>query len=722
MSNGTLATPITLTLGTSGSLSLDGYAVSSATCSSSPCTLSITTTQSNDMIFVFASANVGGSFFTPTDGQGLTWNTRYSCASSGRLICTYWAKAPNPLTGDTVSVSFSGGVSSARLLIVAVNGANTASPFDPNGALPNLTTSGSSCRFTTTNPDDFLISVVEEGGLPALGAPSGFTSLDTTTYGFESADAYQIVSALQSGTVEAWQGAGGATLYCDAIQVGTSSSGGTTKVYVDSGSAWTVTPNPLGGSGPQEQWAATSASGGTISGVTVATVTYQHQYLLTVTPNPSAGGTVSPSSGTWYSAGAVAPISASANLPTYTFNGWTGTGTCAYTGTSDPASVAMNCPATETANFGPPITYPVTIQYNCNPGPCGPPTWTLDYGWISFGTCNPSDITPAPLGTGAVPITQAANPIVISSPAAVLCWEVPTISPSTGVTFISSAAGLQQNSITGPVTFTVTLTNEFQLTMQQSCNGVGCPGGTGNLVSYDGGSTWLTPPATAWYVAGTVVNIGEFPGPTYFFDQWFSSGSGGTPPNDQNQFDTITMNSAITETANYLTGGTIDTAAYNYNGAPCRPNGASEPGLTIQYSGAFHGLDYVYVVTTKAGGVVQLSNVPPTTYSVSFLDDTNYVSASYTDGSNFAVAAGQTINENVCYNGLPSAPMGGSASPQELGALGLLASLVISVHGNGDKVSAGEATSSGDGRALARSVWKAVHAVGRRTSRRDKVG
>ena len=79
-----------------------------------------------------------------------------------------------------------------------------------------------------------------------------------------------------------------------------------------------------------------------------------------------AGGTVSPGSG-WKNSGAVISISATPLNNTsvsYNFNGWTGSGTGSYSGTNNPASITMNGPVAETANF---TQNPIQVTVQTNP-------------------------------------------------------------------------------------------------------------------------------------------------------------------------------------------------------------------------------------------------------------------------------------------------------------------------------------------------------------------
>ncbi|HMD78817.1 MAG TPA: hypothetical protein VKF39_02420 [Nitrososphaerales archaeon] len=193
------------------SLELDGHAVSSSSCTS-PCTLSISTTLPYDVIVVLVEGNAGGvSCSLPTDTQGLSWKIRTACAdtpagSPGQMAYgAYWAVASSPLSSDTVSVTITGG-GNLRLLIFAVNGANTNNPFDPNGALPSFSSANepSGCVMSTSNPNDFLFSTAQQGATPTYVVPTGFTPIDHTTFGEESEDAFDIVTTTQSTVTTTW--------------------------------------------------------------------------------------------------------------------------------------------------------------------------------------------------------------------------------------------------------------------------------------------------------------------------------------------------------------------------------------------------------------------------------------------------------------------------------------------------------------------------------------
>src|SRR5205823_14061159 len=88
------------------------------------------------------------------------------------------------------------------------------------------------------------------------------------------------------------------------------------------------------------------------------------QYYLTM--SPGSGGTVTPSSG-WKNSGTTISITATPTNNTsvsYSFNGWTGSGAGSYSGTTNPASITMSGPITETAAF---TQNPVQVTVQTNP-------------------------------------------------------------------------------------------------------------------------------------------------------------------------------------------------------------------------------------------------------------------------------------------------------------------------------------------------------------------
>jgi subtilase family serine protease len=107
-----------------------------------------------------------------------------------------------------------------------------------------------------------------------------------------------------------------------------------------------------GGTGTQFAWNSWSDAGAIshmVSPTTATTYTanFNTQFMLTM--SAGSGGTVSPASG-FFNSGQPVSISAIPNT-NFAFTGWTGTGTGSFTGATNPATVTMNSPITETAAF-----------------------------------------------------------------------------------------------------------------------------------------------------------------------------------------------------------------------------------------------------------------------------------------------------------------------------------------------------------------------------------
>ena len=121
----------------------------------------------------------------------------------------------------------------------------------------------------------------------------------------------------------------------------------------------------LPGSTSSEQWIATPATG-TVSAPSSINAQYAHQYYVTLTANPTAGGNVSVASG-WFNAGANLQTTASA-ASGWSFEDWNGSGQGSYTGATASISEVVNSPLSESAVFYPGLTVSssnnVTVSYS----------------------------------------------------------------------------------------------------------------------------------------------------------------------------------------------------------------------------------------------------------------------------------------------------------------------------------------------------------------------
>ena len=108
-----------------------------------------------------------------------------------------------------------------------------------------------------------------------------------------------------------------------------------------------------GGTGQQYVWNHWTGGGGAISHTvapirnTTYTAVFKTQYYLTM--SAGTGGKVTPASG-FKNAGATVSITGKPSAG-YQFNGWSGSGSGAYSGTNNPASIIMNGPVSETGSF-----------------------------------------------------------------------------------------------------------------------------------------------------------------------------------------------------------------------------------------------------------------------------------------------------------------------------------------------------------------------------------
>ncbi|MBI4547791.1 MAG: putative Ig domain-containing protein, partial [Ignavibacteriae bacterium] len=236
---------------------------------------------------------------------------------------------------------------------------------------------------------------------------------------------------------------------------------------------------------------------------TTYTANFKTQFFLTMTAN--AGGTVSPPS-SWYDSAQAVTISATPSSG-YSFDGWSGTGSGSYTGFANPRTITMNGPITEIANFD---LNDVLITVRTNPPGrsyrVDGTTYTVER---TFSFLPGSTHT---LSTDSIQAQTASSRYIWTS------W---------------SDGGTRSHTIIVPSTdstYTVNFKTQFFLTMNAS---------TGGTVT----------PASNWYDSAQVVSISATPNVGYTFSGWSGSGTGSyTGPNNP---ASITIRSAITETASF---------------------------------------------------------------------------------------------------------------------------------------------------------------------------
>ncbi len=239
--------------------------------------------------------------------------------------------------------------------------------------------------------------------------------------------------------------------------------------------AWT-------GSGPGNYSGATNSASVTMNAPITQTASWTHQFQLTISSN---FGTVSPSTGTWYNAGATVTLATAA--PTsitgerYQFSSWAGIGVGSYSGTNNPATnaVTMNSPITEIAIWV--HQYKLTIATN-------------------FGSVNPTAASWYDVGS-VVPIT-ANHPTTASGERYVsLTWTGLGTGSYTGTDNPATV------TVNGPVTETAEWTHQYQVSFAVTPAGGGSINPTGDNV---------------WVTAGSL-SITATPSVNYAYSSWTSS-------------------------------------------------------------------------------------------------------------------------------------------------------------------------------------------------------
>ena len=192
-------------------------------CASSPCSVSVTTHNANELVVVFVLGNSCASTCSITiSGGGLSWNTRIASQAVGtRQGAEFWAVAPSKLSSSSISVTYGAGNSAVNVMYVTIIGAANSQPYDPNAQEPSYANANSpaACTMTTSTPDDMLIGVMGQGGTPSWTPPTGWTSGDLSG-AFEKFDAWNIIVGTVTSQSETWTAASGSNIsgLCEAIQ------------------------------------------------------------------------------------------------------------------------------------------------------------------------------------------------------------------------------------------------------------------------------------------------------------------------------------------------------------------------------------------------------------------------------------------------------------------------------------------------------------------------
>ncbi len=255
-----------------------------------------------------------------------------------------------------------------------------------------------------------------------------------------------------------------------------------------------------------------------MNSVYTETAQWRTQYYLTTVENPNEGGFMTPSPpGSWYDSGTKVPMNA-VPASTYEFAGWSG----ALTGTATPDTVTMNGPKTVTANFGMEVevliqTEPSGREFLVNGTPY---TSAHTFTWIGTNQYTLSVNSPQSGGTG-------------------LRYSFDSWSDGGNQSHIYTVTNEDD-------TVTVYFERQYLLTATSAHGTVS-------------GGSWYAEGAEATFSVTPLIVSG---GPTtrYVFAGWVGSGSGSYTGTDGAH--TVTMNNAITETAQWTTQQSLTLNTY----------------------------------------------------------------------------------------------------------------------------------------------------------------
>jgi len=227
---------------------LDGQA--SAGFNAASGSVSLTTTQTNDVVYVALA--IRGTGTATISGGGLTWISRGSTAvgTTGQ-VKTFYAISSGTLSSASITATLS---TSRRFVIsaIGISGADTTSPFDPNLSTPAMSTGTStnpSVSFTTTKSNDMVIGAAFINNNPTVNVGAAFNSIAITTSGSTMFGANEYKNGASSGsqtvsfslsTSNAWALIGDALVPATAgttilVSAYTTNSAGTTQSTLFSG-------------------------------------------------------------------------------------------------------------------------------------------------------------------------------------------------------------------------------------------------------------------------------------------------------------------------------------------------------------------------------------------------------------------------------------------------------------------------------------------------------
>jgi hypothetical protein len=304
-----------------------------------------------------------------------------------------------------------------------------------------------------------------------------------------------------------------------------SSTNGSLTLGERNGSYTFSVVTPIAGP-PGVRYLANPSSGTfTVNGTALnLSVSFVVQDQLTTLAQPSGDGTVFPGGG-WFDAESNVSLSALA-APGYKFFAWAGSGTGAYSGTADPATLLLTTPVTEQAQFWASSTFPVSVTEAGLPAGTN---WTATVNGVSNGSDGATILFSEPNG---------AYSYSVSSP----------VQGGPGVQYVAKPASGLFDISGSRAEVAVVYSPEFQLVAAPAALGAG-------VVSPSGG----------WYTAGTPVNLSALAAPGELFESWVGTGAGSYTGTENPA--PVTMDAPVSEQVVFASGTTYS-VTYAESGLP----------------------------------------------------------------------------------------------------------------------------------------------------------
>ena len=347
--NGTYSGPVTVMQqfyqSSAGSTTTTSLGTSTLTTTSTSNTSTLTTFTTTTSSTSLSNTSATTTLTTATSNITQSATTTRNTTTTTQSITTSSSTTTSIVNSTTSSVSSSTSTVSAQALTVLISGQGSVTPNCPNGCSETV---GSQVTIAANPSSGWVFSGWSiQSGESCSSNPCTFNMPNNQVTLKATFTQGQVTMTVSYSVV----GGGSPTPpVFDYVLKGVSKSLTLTKkakaVSVDGGSAWSVTPNPLGGSNSAHQWLSTQSTTGIASAMTIQFV-FQHQYYLTMVVD--GPGSAAPS-GEWYNAGQKVTISATPNAG-HKFKGWTGTGAGSCTGKSPNHTITMNAAITETATF-----------------------------------------------------------------------------------------------------------------------------------------------------------------------------------------------------------------------------------------------------------------------------------------------------------------------------------------------------------------------------------